>query len=91
MVDDVMDEGGAVEEHPLVGVIVVGLCHLLTSVHIALPHLSIHNTLNLNVSNRHTISNCDSEYKLSPLSQWGVLLSIYSRSGFLGWPYITNI
>ncbi len=54
MVYDVMDEGGAVEEHPLVGMVVVGLGHLLSAVHVALPHLGIHHTLNLYNTTKNT-------------------------------------
>ena len=40
VVYDVMDEGGAVEEHPLVGMVVIGLGYLLSPVHRRHAHLS---------------------------------------------------
>lgn len=47
MVDDVMDEGGAMEQHPLIGMVVIGPRNLSSTVNIPLPHLSIHHSLNL--------------------------------------------
>ena len=43
----VMDEGRAVEEHPLVGMVVVALGHLASPIHIPLPHLGVDHSLNL--------------------------------------------
>lgn len=47
MVCDVVEERGAMEEHPLIGVVVVGLRDLLSTVHVLLPHPRVHHSLNL--------------------------------------------
>ena len=47
ILDDVRYEGRSVEEHSLVGIVVVGLGNFLSTVDVTLPHLRIHNPLNL--------------------------------------------
>jgi len=43
----VMDERRAVEEHPLVGVVVVALRYLASPINISLPHFGVDHTLDL--------------------------------------------
>ena len=53
LLDNGADEGGAVEEHPLVALVVVLLRHLAPSMRITLPEFDVPNLLDLG----HVVSN----------------------------------
>ncbi len=48
MVDDVMDKRGTVEQHPLVGMVMVGFRDFLSAIRIPLPNLRVDHSFNLN-------------------------------------------